>query len=651
MPRHTTWAAVLLLAATVVTRGQTAANSQPASPAGPDLAARGKPLYDVNCAFCHGPQGQGAEKAGVPISIIQEQGGKQPPDLTDAAWDHGGTDAAIHTVIARGVPSTMMPGFAGRLSDADIDAVVAYLRALARGDAATAATTTRTTAVLPRLHLTEYLRLPVTGDPAGELTRAQIARVNFMREEPGGRRFFINDLNGPLYILDRASRDLTVYLDFNGRDGRPGLFRRLTFERNFATGLITVTFDPDYANNGIFYTIHMEDPTTPAPVEPRTGVVPGLDLTGYTVTPAVPSPNVAADRITREAVLIEWTDRSTANTTFEGTARELLRMHLPSPVHPPGDLAFNPAARPGDADWRVMYVGSGDSATGEQKDERRTNPQRLDNLHGKILRIIPDLRAHVATSRVSENGQYRIPNDNPFVAVAGARGEIYAWGLRNPHRLLWDVDPAQPGSPRLFAFNIGLTGWETVVIVKKGANYGYPLREGPQAMTAQGMTPAPADDSLPVQVTGTIARGTITPTYPVIAYPHAPADGGDAIAGGVVYRGNAVPALKDTLLFGDITTGRLWYAHLREVIAADDGKASTLAPVHELDAGLRQLVFDTFKARGGPGDTLPGAAAVSGRGRVDVRFAQDSSGELYLLTKSDGLIRRVTGMTDAAPQR
>ena len=52
------------------------------------------------------------------------------------------------------------------------------------------------------------------------------------------------------------------------------------------------------------------------------------------------------------------------------------------------------------------------------------------------------------------------------------------------------------------------------MIVKKGANYGYSLREGPQAMTPQGMTPVPADDTIPVQITDTIARGTVKPTYP-----------------------------------------------------------------------------------------------------------------------------------------
>ena len=63
----------------------------------PDALADGKRLYDANCANCHGARAQGAVKAGIEISIIAERGGKQPPDLTDSAWDHGSTDAEIFT--------------------------------------------------------------------------------------------------------------------------------------------------------------------------------------------------------------------------------------------------------------------------------------------------------------------------------------------------------------------------------------------------------------------------------------------------------------------------------------------------------------------------------------------------------------------------
>ncbi len=609
--------------------------------------AAGKKAYDEQCAGCHGNRAQGAEKAGVVISIIQEQGGRQPPDLTDAQWDHGGTDAAIFEVIQKGVPPTMMAGYEGRLSDAETRDLIAYLRALAaRSGVVEAPAATADRRPLRVLELGDYATLPITGDLAGEATRGQLARVNFLRDEPGGRRFFVNDLNGPLYILDRQTRQFTTYLDFNGRDGRPGLFPKFTFERNFAIGLTSVVFDPDYARNGVFYTIHMEDPATPATAMPNAGAVPGLDLSGYTPTPAVETPTVDG-RIDREAVLVEWTDRDIRNTTFEGTVREILRLQQPGPVHPMGEMTFDPTARPGDPEWRVMYIGSGDAGTGEQKDNRRFDPQRLDTLAGKILRIVPDLRAHTATSTVSENGRYRIPADNPFVGMEGARKEIWALGLRNPHRLSWHVTPgAAPGrapSVHLLAFNIGLNSWETVVLIRKGDNYGYPLREGPQARTAAGMTAVPADDTVPLHISDTIVRGAVTPTYPVIAYPHS-ASGGDAIAGGIVYRGRKVPELAGRLVFADITTGRVWFAEMADVLAAGDGVAATLAPFQEIDAGLRRITEATYRARGGKGAALPGAAAVSGRGRVDMRLAEDAAGELYVLTKSDGMIRQVVGL-------
>ena len=512
--------------------------------------------------------------------------------------------------------------------------------------AALAVAATRTPAAQPStrlaLQLEDYVKMPITGELDGQNTRGLLARVNFLRDEPGGRRFFANDLNGPLYILDKQKRTFTSYIDLNGAGGRLGLFAKFTFERNFATGLINFQFDPDYPRNGVFYTLHMEDATLTADAAPRTGAIPGLDLSGYTTTPAIPV-HAGTGKIEREVILIEWTDRNPDDSTFEGTARELLRLQHPSPIHPLGEMTFNPVARRGDADWRVMYLGVGDAGTGEQKDSRRLNPQRLDTLGGKILRIIPDLRERTSTSTVSANGRYRIPNDNPFATVEGACKEIWAAGIRNPHRLVWDIDPARPREPVLLAFNIGLASWETVLIIHKGANYGYPLREGTQLMSPAGMGPVPQDDTIPVQISDTVARGTVKPTYPVIEYPHMAANGGDAIAGGFIYRGKKVPALRGKLIFGDITTGRIWSAERADVLAADDGSPATVAQVQELEVGLRRIVEETYRERGGKGEALPGAAGVSGRGRVDLRFAVDNQGELYILTKSDGMIRKVVG--------
>ena len=255
----------------------------------------------------------------------------------------------------------------------------------------------------------------------------------------------------------------------------------------------------------MFYTLHMEDPSTPGPAVPRSGVVPGLDLSGYTTTPAVPTPTVNG-QIDREVVLVEWKDRNVANATFEGTARELLRVQYPLAPHPLGEMTFNPVARPGDPDWRVMYLGAGDSQSGEQRDSRRLNPQRLDTLVGKILRIIPDLREHTKTSTISENGRYRIPNDNPFATVDGARKEIWAYGLRNPHRLAWDVDPARPArAPRCSRSISGSSPGKRLTSSTRARTTGIPcVRARKACRPRMGWARCRTDDTIPIQISDTV---------------------------------------------------------------------------------------------------------------------------------------------------
>src|SRR5688572_24381719 len=104
------------------------------------------------------------------------------------------------------------------------------------------------------LEIAEFASLPITGRPDGTGNNAgSLARVNVMRQEPGpAGRFFVNDLTGPLYILDRKSGSAARYLDFNGRGPHTGLFDRLTTEAGLASGFISFDFDPDYARNGRF---------------------------------------------------------------------------------------------------------------------------------------------------------------------------------------------------------------------------------------------------------------------------------------------------------------------------------------------------------------------------------------------------------------
>jgi hypothetical protein len=511
------------------------------------------------------------------------------------------------------------------------------------------------------LNVEDFLVMPMTGLVDGKgSNELLLARVNTVREEAAGaKRLFISDLNGPLYILDKQTKKLAVYLDFNGNPGKTGIFRKLTITQGYGNGLNGFNLDPDYPRNGKFYTVHIEDPALPGDNLPNSASVPGLKVAGYTTTPAIKTPGP----LQNEGVLIEWTDSDPSNSTFEGTARELLRVQLNTRSHPMGDLIFNPAARPGDPDWRVLYIECGDGASGESQIVAiRSNPQRLDNLVGKILRIVPDLNDHVSTSAVSENGRYRIPNDNPFVSTPGARKEIWAYGFRNPHRLNWAVDPSNPANNRLIANSVGLRTWETVYIVHKGANYGYSLREGNELLQNDNKTaPLPPIDRIPLQIGDKATEELVTPTYPVIQYGHG-ADGGDSIGSGFVYSGKAIPALRGKYIFTDLTTGRIWYTDYKEMLAADDGKPATVAAIHEVkvrwndpndapDAGQQvyesmfPVVEAAYHARGGKSPRLAGRPELVKGGRSDVRFAIDGSGELYLYSKGDGVIRKVVGAT------
>ena len=500
------------------------------------------------------------------------------------------------------------------------------------------------------IEIKDYATMPMTGLTQGRgSNEVLLARVNAIREEPGvASRLFVADLNGPLYILDKNSKKFTPYLDFDGREGRSGLFHRFFIASGYGNGLNGFYFDPDYRRNGKFYTVHMEDPASTAAAAADNTHFPGLKLTGYTTTQPVKTPGP----IQNEGVLIEWTDTNPSNSTFEGTARELLRVQLNTRSHPMGDMIFNPTARRGDADWRVLYLECGDGASGESRNvDIRPNPQRLDNLTGKILRIIPDLNEHTSASTVSDNGRYRIPNDNPFVDVPGARPEIWAYGLRNPHRLSWAIDPGNAANNRLIAGSVGLHTWETVNIIRKGGNYGYPLREGNELLKADNTTaPRPAADTIPLQIGAELTDKVVTPVYPVIQYGHVPS-GGDAIGSGFVYNGKAIPVLRGKFVFSDITTGRIWYADYKDMLAADDGNPATMAPFHEVKIRWNNETYDTmfpineltYHARGGKEVHLAGNGTVANLGRADDRFAVDANGELYIYSKSDGMIRQVVG--------
>lgn len=430
-----------------------------------------------------------------------------------------------------------------------------------------------------RLVVEDALTLPASaGSPP-------LTRLNVVREAPDGSgRLFACDLRGALYAF--AGPTPILYLDlaaeFPDFRAAPGL----------ATGFVAFAFHPDFASNGLFYTVHTEDPVGAPP-----------NFAG-----ALPAP------VEQHSVLTEFQASAPAAATFSGTRRELMRVAAPHRFHNLGDLVFDPHVGPADPDYGWLYIGAGDFGSVERGDADQL--QRLDTVFGTVLRIDP---LGAPFERGGLTFDYGIPPTNPYVDGDPATlDEIYAHGFRNAHRLVFDPG----GSGALFVADIGEDHFEEIDLLVPGANYGWPYREGNLALDPHGdpgtVFPLPPDDA---------GHGY---SYPVAQYDNA---GGDrAIAGAFIARGDALPGFAGRLVLGDIASGRLWSAAVSELETADDGDPATLAPLTELTVvhdgqptTLLQLVRD---ATGEPN-----------LARTDLRLHADGAGRLLLTTKQDGAIR------------
>jgi hypothetical protein len=145
--------------------------------------------------------------------------------------------------------------------------------------------------------------------------------------------------------------------------------------------------------------------------------------------------------------------------------------------------------------------------------------------------------------------------------------------------------------------------------------------------------------------------GMVAPTYPVIVWAHD-MRGGDCAGSGYLYNGKSVPALRGKFVYGDITTGRIWYSDYADMLAADDGNPKTMAKMYEVKILWNKQVHDTmmpivsrtFRARGSKAENMNGKGRVSGE-RADMRLAVDQAGEMYVYSKSDGMIRKIVAAT------
>ena len=178
----------------------------------------------------------------------------------------------------------------------------------------------------------------------------------------------------------------------------------------------------------------------------------------------------------------------------------------------------------------MLYLGLGDARCIEC-------PQRLDSLHGKMIRL--DVRGATAET------PYRIPDDNPQWGASNARPEVWAYGLRNPWRMTFN-----PEDGKLWVGDVGRRDEEEVSIVTAGANLGWPDLEGYGCRIQNEAHQIDAKIS-----TARLCQYDPEVTMPVLTYG---LEDGCAVIGGIFYRGAAIPQLDGAYLFADYCSGRVW---------------------------------------------------------------------------------------------
>jgi glucose/arabinose dehydrogenase len=300
---------------------------------------------------------------------------------------------------------------------------------------------------------------------------------------PGVKLVRVGRFDGPLYVTaPPGDRRHLFVVEQTGRirvlvDGKRRARPFLDLSRDIAAGgeqgLLSMAFAPDYASSGRFY-------------------VDFTDRNG----------NTRVQEFTRSASDPEHADR--------GSRRSVLFARQPYPNHNGGLLLFGPDG--------YLYVGLGD---GGSEGDPHNNAQNLNNLLGKILRIVP------------APGAPRSPASNPLVGKPGL-DEIYAYGLRNPWRFSFDSETGA-----LYIGDVGQGSYEEVDYEPRGKargrDFGWSCFEGRHRFKPSRHCP--------------------NPTSPVLDYSHA--GGACSITGGVVVRDKNLPGLVGRYLYGDYCTGRV----------------------------------------------------------------------------------------------
>jgi glucose/arabinose dehydrogenase len=356
------------------------------------------------------------------------------------------------------------------------------------------------------------LAVPGCGEEGGDRAEASRTETQAIERETGGagpaatgaqsgrvRLRRIGRFAGPLYVTAPPEDRRRVFVvEQGGRIrvvrggrvlGRPFLDISRRIVSGGEQGLLGLAFAPDYATSRRFYVNY-------------------TDRAGDT--------RIVEFRASSD-------DRADA-----GSARLLIRQDQPEANHNGGQLAFGPD--------RMLYIGLGDGGGGNDQHGPRGNAQRLGTLLGKILRIDP---------RPSGGRPYGIPPDNPFADRAGARPEVFAYGLRNPWRFSFDR-----ASGNLAIGDVGQNAVEEIDFVSprraRGANFGWRPFEGRRRIFDE-----PAPGHVP----------------PVLQHTHGA--GFCSITGGYVVRDPGLRALRGRYVYGDFCEGRIRSVRLRAGRATD----------------------------------------------------------------------------------